>query len=127
MRFNLSTPFAEKDQAKALGARWDYESKVWYVLDVEDLTPFMRWKTSVSKSTHRKRAFRSKPTNTKNGFKPRTTVSTGGVDCGCDVLPWDHCEHTQIPKHTNDRPEAAALAELQAETLADKMVIRDSE
>ncbi len=44
MRFNLSTPFAEKDQAKALGARWDPESKVWYVLDVEDLTPFKRWK-----------------------------------------------------------------------------------
>ena len=41
MRINLDCPYAEKDQAKALGARWD--GKTWYIIDVEDLTPFMRW------------------------------------------------------------------------------------
>lgn len=43
MRINLSCPYAEKDDAKALGARWDARLKTWYIEDVEDLTPFMRW------------------------------------------------------------------------------------
>jgi hypothetical protein len=43
MRINLVTPFAEKDEAKALGARWDSAKKCWYIVDVADLTPFLRW------------------------------------------------------------------------------------
>jgi hypothetical protein len=46
MRINLSCPFAEKDQAKALGAKWDAAKRVWYIVDVENLTPFMRWMPS---------------------------------------------------------------------------------
>ena len=41
MRINLKCHYDEKEQAKALGARWD--GKTWYIVDVEDLTPFMRW------------------------------------------------------------------------------------
>ena len=37
MRINLVTPFAEKDAAKALGARWDATKKLWYIVDVADL------------------------------------------------------------------------------------------
>ena len=29
---NLKVPFNEKDQAKALGAKWDAELKLWYGL-----------------------------------------------------------------------------------------------
>jgi hypothetical protein len=43
MRINLTTPFSDKDAAKALGAKWDGKRKVWYIVDVADLTPFMRW------------------------------------------------------------------------------------
>jgi hypothetical protein len=43
MRINLVTPFAEKDDAKKLGAKWDSTRKCWYIVDVADLTPFMRW------------------------------------------------------------------------------------
>ena len=39
----LSTPFGEKASVKALGARWDATQKVWYITDVGDLTPFLRW------------------------------------------------------------------------------------
>ena len=42
MRTNLKVPFAEKDEAKQLGARWDAVKKVWYVQD-KDLAPFARW------------------------------------------------------------------------------------
>jgi len=41
----LEVPFAEKDQAKALGARWNPAARKWYVPDAlcDDLTPFARW------------------------------------------------------------------------------------
>ena len=43
MRINLQCPYSEKDQVKALGARWDAEKRVWYIVDPEDLKPFERW------------------------------------------------------------------------------------
>lgn len=39
----LNVPFAEKDQAKALGARWNPARKKWYVKDLADLSPFEAW------------------------------------------------------------------------------------
>ena len=43
MRTNLVVPFAEKDEARRLGARWDLARRVWYVENVENLVPFLRW------------------------------------------------------------------------------------
>ena len=42
-RTDLHVPYAEKDAAKALGARWDPASKVWYIPDGLDSIPFTRW------------------------------------------------------------------------------------
>lgn len=39
----LSVPFAEKDVAKALGAKWDGERKVWLVKRQADMSQFARW------------------------------------------------------------------------------------
>lgn len=39
----LKVPYAEKDKAKALGARWNAERKAWYVPDGTEATPFERW------------------------------------------------------------------------------------
>lgn len=39
----LKVPFAEKDQAKKLGARWDAERRAWYVPQGVDITPFKAW------------------------------------------------------------------------------------
>lgn len=39
----LKVPFAEKDEAKALGARWNAERKSWYVPDGKAGEPFARW------------------------------------------------------------------------------------
>lgn len=39
----LNVPFAQKDAAKALGARWDAASKKWYVPADKDITPFAQW------------------------------------------------------------------------------------
>lgn len=42
----LKVPFNEKDQAKSLGARWNAESKHWYVPQGVDAAPFEKWFTS---------------------------------------------------------------------------------
>lgn len=43
---SLKVPFSEKDQAKALGARWNAESKHWYVPQGLDAAPFEKWITN---------------------------------------------------------------------------------
>lgn len=42
-RTYLDVPFAQKDQAKALGAKWDRTEKSWYVLADVSLEPFQQW------------------------------------------------------------------------------------
>ena len=39
----LTVPFGEKDEAKALGARWDATVKTWYVPQGVDAAPFEKW------------------------------------------------------------------------------------
>lgn len=43
-RVYLTVPFAEKDQAKAAGARWDRRAKSWYAPDGADLAALDRWR-----------------------------------------------------------------------------------
>lgn len=42
-RIYLNVPFIEKEQAKALGARYDITKSSWYVEDDRDLSPFQKW------------------------------------------------------------------------------------
>jgi len=42
----LKVPFNEKDQAKALGAKWNAESKHWYVPQGVNAEPFAKWFTT---------------------------------------------------------------------------------
>lgn len=39
----LNVPYAQKDAAKALGARWDAVHKKWYVPAGKDVAPFAQW------------------------------------------------------------------------------------
>lgn len=104
MRINLKTTFAEKDQVKALGARWDVARKTWYVENVEDLTPFKRWIPGLSDWDEHKAAKKAgkagKPAR-KRAAAPAAAPRTGPVElvplCGCSVLPWEDCEHTSDP------------------------------
>ncbi len=41
----LNVPFAEKDAAKALGARWDPANKKWYIAADKDPAPFAKWQS----------------------------------------------------------------------------------
>lgn len=101
MRINLVTPFADKDKAKALGARWDSTQRLWYIVDVVDLTPFMRWIPEMNAAMDSSRGQGSpaapKPpkASSKQPKAPASTQSSHVVPhCGCAVLPWDDCVHT---------------------------------
>ena len=48
---NLKVPFNEKDKAKALGAKWNAELKLWYVPQGVDSTPFKKWFTTTPITT----------------------------------------------------------------------------
>ena len=98
MRINLATPFAEKDAAKALGARWDSAKKTWYITDVADLTPFQRWIPSMDAATKTAGTLRPPPSASKVAAEESKGFITGPSievpHCGCDVLPWEDCMHT---------------------------------
>jgi len=92
MRFDLKVPFAEKDAAKKLGARWDAATKVWYVIGKEDMAPFSKWSPTPSELSSA-----SVPKKAVNA----TTQPTGKVYVGseyiehprvCECLPWDVCD-----------------------------------
>ena len=104
MRINLVTPFAEKDAAKALGARWDSAKKQWYIVDVADLTPFLRWIPDRDAAAVDVLKGSALPSNTF-ADKPPIKRSTGVITtstlkvshCGCAVRAWEDCSHTASP------------------------------
>ncbi|UCV20611.1 hypothetical protein KI610_08635 [Ferribacterium limneticum] len=95
MRINLKVPFAEKEQAKKLGARWDAARKIWYVEQQPDMAPFAQW----SPTAHESSAGDDTMPQIKNSaFRQQ---GSGKVHIGadyvelpkvCDCLPWDSCE-----------------------------------
>lgn len=101
MRINLVTPFSEKDAVKALGARWDAAKRLWYIVDVADLTPFMRWIPNMEVATGISNVEVTPPKTKPKNAAPRASKASAPTKsvmvvphCGCDVLPWDDCEHT---------------------------------
>ena len=42
-RFYLDCPYAEKDEAKSLGARWDLDARKWFVPNDVDRNLFKKW------------------------------------------------------------------------------------
>jgi hypothetical protein len=106
MRINLVTPFAEKDAAKALGARWDAAKKCWYIVDVDDLTPFMQWipnldaaqDTGATAGSSPKASIKAAVVKAKPPVASKPTVEV--PHCGCSVLPWEDCEHSLAKRLT---------------------------
>ncbi|MGE5469221.1 MAG: DUF5710 domain-containing protein [Bacteroidota bacterium] len=94
MRLNLKVPFAEKDAAKKLGARWDATRKIWYVDKVADMAPFAKWLPIPDEGSAA-----AVPAELRPGARQQ---STGKVIVGseyversrlCACLPWEVCDH----------------------------------
>lgn len=96
MRLDLKVPFAEKDAAKKLGARWDAAGKMWYVIGQDDLTPFNKWSPTPHDTSRAVPATQARA--------PADTKASGKVYVGshyvehprvCMCLPWEACDTCQ--------------------------------
>lgn len=85
----LNVPFAQKDEAKALGARWEPAVKKWYVPAGKDLGLFARWLGEDSTPAKPSPAKPSKTASTS--AQGAITCPTGEAFvayCG-DEAPWE--------------------------------------
>ena len=96
----LNVPFAQKDAAKALGAKWDATHKKWYVPASINITPFARWQSEavsseLSLTTHSKpktrASFSKHSSSTKNeaGSAVTSPISKDFVAYNGDEPPWE--------------------------------------
>jgi hypothetical protein len=99
----LIVPYAEKDQAKALGARWDAAGKTWYVPEGMMLEPFECWLPdgmpggmTVKEALKRPAKSASKPGKANRHGKPvkpakaRVDAYTGKTVVGARYFKHDH-------------------------------------
>ena len=97
MRTNLNVPYAEKEEAKRLGARWDIALKIWYVQDLDDLGAFMKWMPDQVKnltSSGKKRPGHGFPTDLlPTPAKDGPVTFRGYRHCGCYLEPMQSCRH----------------------------------
>lgn len=96
----LNVPFAQKDAAKALGARWDAAKKKWYVQADMDITLFAQWQPqsgaleSSSTTTSKPRARTSSTKNSSSANNAASGAVTHATDkdfvaYNGDEPPWD--------------------------------------
>lgn len=50
IRTDLNVPYKEKEEAKALGAKWDYTKKTWYVIDPPNIKSLSKWLPNTTES-----------------------------------------------------------------------------
>lgn len=85
----LNVPFAQKDEAKELGARWDAIKKKWFVPTGKDVTLFARWQTeSGVEESPRPKKSSSSSSKSASGAKTHATIENFVAYNG-DTPPWD--------------------------------------
>lgn len=67
-RTYLDVPFREKDQAKALGARWDRREQSWYVPAGVDVGPFAQWSKAPGSAEVESTADELRPAKTERTY-----------------------------------------------------------
>ena len=96
----LNVPFAQKDAAKALGARWDAANKKWYVPADKDITLFAQWQpqsgtlesSSTTTSKPRARTSSTKTSSSASNATPGVITypkDKNFVAYNGDEPPWD--------------------------------------
>lgn len=96
----LNVPYAQKDAAKTLGARWDAINKKWYAPADKDITLFAKWQPealaleSTSITANKPRSRTSSPKATSSADNAATGVFTYPADKDFvaydgDEPPWD--------------------------------------
>lgn len=57
MRINLVVPYADKDVVKKLGARWDGNTKCWFITSARNIDQFSQWIPSDAEFTIRSSSY----------------------------------------------------------------------
>lgn len=96
----LNVPFAQKDAAKALGARWDAANKKWFVPAGKDIAAFAQWMMDAelalasSKTIVSKAKINRPPVN--NSAQPKSAAGVfthptiaDFIPYSGDAAPWD--------------------------------------
>lgn len=91
MRVNLAVPFSEKEQAKKLGARWDFDGRTWYVENPDNLAPFLRWLKLDAPKAKRRKAKARPLARIEIRKGERITGRDYRPSCDCTVPPWESC------------------------------------
>lgn len=87
----LNVPYAQKDAAKALGARWDASKKKWYAPAKLDGLGFEQWKLGPTEASSPKNNHIKKRTTTKQLAQGTTTHANdiNFVAYNDERSPWD--------------------------------------
>ena len=96
----LTVPYAEKDAAKALGARWNPTRRRWYVADGVATEPFAKWidaaSASASTSPSAAAGGAARPgakagTGRVDSYQGKTVVGVNYVALDHDCNPFEEC------------------------------------
>lgn len=84
----LNVPYAEKDAAKALGARWNPTRRRWYVPDGAATEPFAKWIDGAAGEGASPAAARP---GRVDSYQGKTVVGANYVELEHDCNPFEPC------------------------------------
>lgn len=87
----LKVPYAEKDEAKALGARWNAQRKAWYVPDDRDAAPFARWLVKGDGGTELTQGAGKETQGRVDSYVGKPTVGEHYIELAHDCSPFTEC------------------------------------
>ena len=106
----LTVPYAEKDAAKALGARWNPTRRRWYVPDGAATEPFAKWLDGAASSAA---ASATAATSGRvDSYQGKTVVGVNYLELAHDCDPMQSCP--SCAQQLAETPWAKAQAGLRA-------------
>lgn len=86
----LTVPYAEKDEAKALGARWNPTKRRWYVPDGVATAPFAKWAAAGAEAPAGARGA-SASSGRVDSYQGKTVVGANYVALDHACNPFEPC------------------------------------
>ena len=86
----LNVPYAEKDAAKALGARWNPTRRRWYVPDGVAAEPFAKWVDGAAEASGAAARAAARPGRV-DSYQGKTVVGANYLELAHDCNPLEPC------------------------------------
>jgi hypothetical protein len=94
----MKIPFAEKEFAKALGAGWDWDAKLWFAPTPEVRAKCMRWPEVPAPAKQKPKPTVQAEVDAQEAVMNAGTQPIVGdryFDLNCGCVPWDLCATCQ--------------------------------